>query len=102
LSYKNGRLEEKRQMLDSITSNLSVDRKNVTVALRSPFQEAANLTSALCGGPVRDRPRTFMKEIFGLLLAQCKRKITDEDPSLRPNSSLSADSEGGSGNLMDK
>ena len=64
LSYKNGLLDEKREMLDYVTSNLYADRKNIAVELRSPFLEAANLTSVLTGGPVRHEPRTSWRSCF--------------------------------------
>ena len=71
LSYEMAEPQEKREILKTITSNFRVDRKNVVVELRSPFQEIANLSFVSFGGPVRRRPRNFTKKIFGLLVTHC-------------------------------
>jgi len=68
LSHDSGTTSEKREMLESLTSNLEANGKNVVVNLRSPFQEAANLALVSTGGPVRDRPRTRAKKLFKLLV----------------------------------
>ena len=68
LSYVLGTTPEKREMLESLTSNLEADGKNVVVKLLSPFQEAANLALVSTGGPVRDRPRTRVRKLFKLLV----------------------------------
>jgi len=67
LSYGTTIPAEKRGLIKSVTSNLFADRKYVVVELRSPFLEMANLTSVLTGGLDRDRPRTFMANVFKLL-----------------------------------
>lgn len=58
LSYSSGGPDEKREMLRKTTSNLSVLGKNVGVALKSPYQQAANWANSTSGAPLRDRPRT--------------------------------------------
>jgi site-specific DNA recombinase len=68
LSYESADISDKRLFLKSITSNLSLDRKNVVVKLKSPFREIATLDLVLNGAPVRDRPRTRAQRIFNLLL----------------------------------
>jgi len=71
LSFETGNRDEKREIVEIITSNVSAQRKNVAVTLRSPFREVANLTTVSIGGLVRDRPRTFSKDVFDLLVKHC-------------------------------
>lgn len=68
LSYEYGNIVERRDLLNQITSNIEVDRKNVAIMLRSPFREIENaLTVASCGH-VRDKARIVAKEICNLLI----------------------------------
>jgi site-specific DNA recombinase len=68
LSYKSGNIDEKRDFVKSITSNLIADRKTVAVELRSPFREVGELALVTSGDPVCNRPRTFVKQTFDLLV----------------------------------
>lgn len=68
LSYEKGNVIEKREILKTVTSNLTVSQKNVVVKLRSPFQELVNLDCVSSGGLARHRPRTFAKKAFDLLV----------------------------------
>lgn len=58
-SYISGFPEEKREMLEIVTSNRIVEGKNLYVELKSPFRELANYAKYSNGGPYRGRPRTF-------------------------------------------
>ncbi|MEA2977868.1 MAG: site-specific recombinase [Alphaproteobacteria bacterium] len=69
LTYENGNLTEKREILESTTSNLVASGKNVVVELQSPFREVAELDFNTTGAPVRGRPRNRPKKIFNLLVA---------------------------------
>ena len=55
LSYEIANVSEKREILKTVTSNLTAERKNVVVELRSPFREVANLILVPTGAPGRNR-----------------------------------------------
>ena len=78
LSYETGNLFEKRQVVQSVTSNLTVDRENVAIALRSPFEALANREKIAIGGPFRNGLRTQTRKIFGILIDYFKKE-PDED-----------------------
>jgi DNA invertase Pin-like site-specific DNA recombinase/chorismate mutase len=59
LSYELALPEEKRYFLRIVTSNRSVDGKNVAVRLSNPFQEVANRSKTSSSPPERDTPRTI-------------------------------------------
>ena len=50
---------EKRELLESVTSNRRVERKNVALELRFPLEALANWRSFTRGAPKRGTPRTF-------------------------------------------
>jgi len=68
LSYGLATLLEKRELLKTLTSNLSAEGKNVVVELKSPFREIAELDLVPTGAPVRGIPRTRAMKIFKLLI----------------------------------
>ena len=80
LSYQSGNTDEKRDILKSVTSNLTVERKNVVVELRSPFREIAKLAGVPTSAPVRGKPRTRVKKIFDILMAYAATKPDDWHP----------------------
>jgi site-specific DNA recombinase len=85
LTYEMATIPERRRLIKTIASNFCLDGRNVVVELKSPFREVANLHSDRFGGPYRDRPRTFMKDVFDLLVDHCKAAIEElkqEDPAL--------------------
>jgi hypothetical protein len=84
LSHVFGTVPEKREILESLTSNLEASGKNVVVRLRSPFQEALNLTLVSTGGPVRDRPRTRAQKLFKLLLKHFTAHTKEDQRKDRP------------------
>ena len=67
LAYKLGLAEEKRDLLDSLTSNRLVSGKVPEIMLASPFNEVANRFECTSGGPRRDIPRTWKALIERLL-----------------------------------
>jgi hypothetical protein len=50
--------DEKRQIIENVTSNRIVNENNVAVELRNPFREVASRSKTSNCGPYRDRPRT--------------------------------------------
>lgn len=75
LSYGSAEPDEKRDLLNSVTSNLTFDGGNVVVELRSPFREVAERRVVLSGAPTRDRPRTALKAIFDVLVRHCSTHV---------------------------
>ena len=67
LAYKLGLEEEKRDLLDSLTSNRLVSGKTPEIMLALPFNEVANRFECKNGGPRRDIPRTWERLIQRLL-----------------------------------
>jgi site-specific DNA recombinase len=68
LSYDLGTLQEKRDVLQTTTSNLTAFGKCVVVELLSPFQEIVTVGLVPTGGPVRGTSRTRVKQVFDLLV----------------------------------
>jgi site-specific DNA recombinase len=68
LRYETGNREQKRQLVKDVSSNLSANGRNVAVELRSPFREIAELEVITSGAPLRNDPRTFMNEVFDILV----------------------------------
>jgi DNA invertase Pin-like site-specific DNA recombinase len=64
--YISGDKPEKRELLKILSSNLSLDRKNVVVELSNPYCRLANRPTFLSGAPCRDRVRTFLRGIINL------------------------------------
>lgn len=58
--------EEKREMVEIVTSNLSVAGKNLIIRLNYPFEVVINRGGDSCGGPSRATHRTF-RLLNGLL-----------------------------------
>ncbi len=56
-SYLNGNPEEKRDMLKIITSNFTINQKNLMFTIKSPFVEIANRYNSLQCAPSREIPR---------------------------------------------
>jgi hypothetical protein len=58
-AYKVANLDEKRELVDSLTSNLRLNGKVPEITLAFPLQEVANRFENTDGGPTRDIPRTW-------------------------------------------
>ena len=67
LSYELKLPEEKRDFLKIVTSNRSVEGKNIAIMLKSPFDEVANWSKNTSGCPLRDRLRTLGQLIENLM-----------------------------------
>jgi site-specific DNA recombinase len=70
LAYRTGFLEEKRELLQTLTSNRLVYGKKPEFTLSFPFREIANRYENSYGTPKRYEPRTLMK-LLQKLTAYC-------------------------------
>jgi DNA invertase Pin-like site-specific DNA recombinase len=75
--YKMALVEEKRRMLKIVTSNLTVEQKDVDFAFRNPFGEVANREKSIDGGPSSEIPRTW-KRILDLLVKHFEKEPIPE------------------------
>ena len=60
LAYKDGIVDEKRDLLDSMTSNRLVDRKTPIITLSLPFRAIAERPKVLYGSTSSYRCKTFI------------------------------------------
>jgi hypothetical protein len=58
-SYKLATAEERRELVGMITSNLTVEGKNLIVKLNYPFELVVDRLTVIDGGPQRDVTRTL-------------------------------------------
>lgn len=78
-SYNSGIPQEKRKLLQTVTSNRIVDGKSVDLTLLPPFDQVANRPQDSNGGPYRDRPRTLdrlAKKVFRHFKAKADEEET--------------------------
>lgn len=75
LTYKLALPEEKRPLVQQMTSNLKASEKNVDVELKLPFRLIAERPKTSCGAPYRDVPRTWNK-----ILSQVVAYISQQPP----------------------
>jgi DNA invertase Pin-like site-specific DNA recombinase len=68
-TYKTATLEQKRKLLEVVTSNRTVDGKTPEITLRLPFSEVANRLQSTNGGPLRAIPRTWQPLLERLMTA---------------------------------
>lgn len=66
-SYNLASYENKRDLLQTVTSNFFVEGKSVAIKLNLPFELIANRKSVPSGGPSRNKPRTFITLLEKLL-----------------------------------
>lgn len=69
LSYESGLAEEKREILQEVTSNVCVREKNVVISLHSPFQEIATYRKLESGVANREQLRTGLTKLFNQIVA---------------------------------
>jgi hypothetical protein len=62
-----GTAEEKRELLEAVTSNRLIDRKTIAITLRSPFDCIAEHNAVTAGSPERTKVRTIQKLLTRLL-----------------------------------
>ena len=79
LSYKMGNAAEKRDLVQSLTSNFLVRDKSVLIKLKLPFQLIADRTSIPHGRPHRDTARTLSRLLSQLFKYFTSRKTEDEE-----------------------
>jgi site-specific DNA recombinase len=60
-AYKIGNLEERRELVDSLTSNRLLRGKTLEISLAFPLEEVANRDKESRGGPRRAGPRTWSR-----------------------------------------
>jgi len=69
--YKSGLPDERRHLLQTVTSNRQVQGKNIEFTLALPFNELANRFQNTNGAPYRARPRT-LERLFSKLITYFK------------------------------
>lgn len=67
LAYKDGAAVDKRDLIDSVTSNRWIDRKTPDISLVLPFSEVANRLQSSGGDPERGVARTWTPLLKHLL-----------------------------------
>jgi DNA invertase Pin-like site-specific DNA recombinase len=83
LSYENGISEEKRDIVISLTSNLTASGKTPTIALRSPFQQLVDWRISHCCELGRDRPRTQVENIIDILKHTAEKECSADEAERR-------------------
>jgi hypothetical protein len=76
--YVDANREQKRQLLGSVTSNLTVDGKNLVIALSSPLDLIADRRKMAYGDPYRGRLRTLDAMLAGVV-EYCRTTGDDKD-----------------------
>ncbi|MDE2133932.1 MAG: recombinase family protein [Alphaproteobacteria bacterium] len=70
--YKNGNRDEKRGMVEAVTSNFVAEGKKPVITLKSPWREVAKWRVSLKGAPHRGTPRDRAKQLLNIALAVAK------------------------------
>jgi site-specific DNA recombinase len=82
LSLKMATIDEKRDLLKIVTSNIVADGKDIVVELHSPFREVREVNSVLTSPPLRNRPRTLLlsiaKQLYTYFTAQVEGRQRDD------------------------
>lgn len=86
LSSKSARPQEKRDLVKSVTSNLTANGKSVSIKLKIPFEVIARRPSFHSGAPQRDACRTLSAWVRHLLksLSQTPLRQSGPDSGLKP------------------
>lgn len=74
-SYKLATVEERRDLVRMLTSNLEVERKNLIVKLNYPFEIVVDRLKVIDGGPQRDVTRTLSALLSQLCDYFCKNEL---------------------------
>ena len=77
-AYKAGIVPEKREMVDTITSNRVLNGKSLEISLNSPFDLIATRTQMHYGSPCRDIHRTWHR-LLPLMLNVLERKQDSQE-----------------------
>jgi DNA invertase Pin-like site-specific DNA recombinase len=88
LRYERLTGDEKRELLQEIGLNFSLEGKSPVIALRSPYREIEMAASVCSGGPHRGDVRTRAQQLFEILVAlPSPGNMADEHmPSQSPSS----------------
>ena len=76
--YNSGNVADKRDLVDTITSNRLLDGKSLEVMLNSPFDVIASRTETSDGSPRRDVHRTW-KRLLPTLMKLLQRKHESQE-----------------------
>ena len=85
--YYSGMNEEKRDLLEDITSNLVIDGKKVDLTLVPPFEMVAKRSNFTYGGPQRGIHRT--RQLFDILVKYFSDKARGDPSAKSPKSPMS-------------
>lgn len=80
LCFKSADAETKRDLVKTVTSNLTSNGKSVSIKLKIPFEIIANRPSLHSGAPQRDTRRTF-SALLSQVLKFFKETPSDHDAS---------------------
>ncbi len=95
LSYKVGDYDKKRQIVESLTSNRTLDQKTLSVTLRKPFDEVSSHLKQQGGGAQRNTPRTFSRLVSRIWELAESGKLKDLfDRDAKKNTKLSEGDKG--------
>ena len=79
LSLSSASVDLKREMLSTVTSNLTADGKSVSVKLESPFELLSSRPPFPSGRPRPNKDRTFSAFLGQILKAFCEnRNVSSE------------------------
>lgn len=81
LSYQSAKPEDKRELVETLTSNFIGKGKSVLITLEKPFQMVAERPSFTSGSPYREATRTLTelcKKLFGYFMTLDIPKSDDE------------------------
>lgn len=80
-AYKIATLDEKRELVDSLTSNRTLNGKLPEITLAFPLQAVADRFKSTDGGPRRDVPRTWKRLLHRFLrLVHTRQLVLAESP----------------------
>jgi len=75
LSYASPIVAEKRDVVNSTTSNCMVYGKTPAITLKSPYQELINLRNSIGSDPQRDDTRTLAQRAFEIMQAAAEKDV---------------------------
>jgi hypothetical protein len=81
LAYKTSVVPEKREMVDSLTSNRLLNGKSLEVSLNSPFDLIATRSKMLDGSPQRDIHRTLRLLLSRIMKALQRKQESPLSPA---------------------
>ncbi|MGA7673679.1 MAG: recombinase family protein [Rhizomicrobium sp.] len=68
-SYRSGNRDEKRQMVEAVTSNFVAEGKKPIVTLKSPWREVSEWRNSLNGDPHRGTPAERARKLLDISMA---------------------------------